>query len=110
MRDYNSRWCWKVPENVAHNTSRTYTDLLCYSYNEYHRNSFKWYGSVSCILKPWDGKGSQEVLDLYVYNLGIGDGNIPLSTVVGMTKSIISVILLFLANGISKLIRGENIV
>jgi putative aldouronate transport system permease protein len=51
-----------------------------------------------------------EVLDLYVYNLGIGDGNIPLSTVVGMTKSIISVILLFLANGISKLIRGESIV
>ncbi|MCQ2521560.1 MAG: ABC transporter permease subunit [Lachnospiraceae bacterium] len=51
-----------------------------------------------------------EVLDLYVYKLGIADGNISLSTVVGMAKSVISVALLFMANGISKAIRGENIV
>ena len=51
-----------------------------------------------------------EVLDLYVYNIGIGNGNIPLSTVVGMVKSIVSVILLFTANKISKKIRGESIV
>ncbi len=50
------------------------------------------------------------VLDLYVYKLGINNGAIPLSTVVGMSKSIISVVLLFLANGISKLVRGESIV
>ena len=51
-----------------------------------------------------------EVLDLYVYTLGIQNGNIPLSTVIGMVKSLISVILLFSANGISKAIRGESIV
>ncbi|MBE5940094.1 MAG: sugar ABC transporter permease [Lachnospiraceae bacterium] len=51
-----------------------------------------------------------EVLDLYVYNLGIGSGDIPLSTVVGMTKSIVSVALLFVANKVSKAIRGENVV
>lgn len=50
------------------------------------------------------------VLDLYVYKMGIGQGSIPLTTVVGMLKSIISVILLFGANGVSKLIRGESIV
>ncbi len=50
------------------------------------------------------------VLDLYVYELGIGKGSIPLTTVVSMLKSIISVTLLFLANGVSKLIRGESIV
>lgn len=50
------------------------------------------------------------VLDLYVYKLGIGQGQIPLSTVIGMVKSIVSVTLLFGANGISKLIRGESIV
>ncbi len=50
-----------------------------------------------------------QVLDLYVYNLGIGSGLIPLSTV-GMVKSIVSVILLFAANGVSKAIRGESIV
>lgn len=50
------------------------------------------------------------VLDLYVYKLGINNGAIPLSTVVGMSKSIISVVLLFLANNFSKLVRGESIV
>lgn len=50
------------------------------------------------------------VLDLYVYKLGIGQGQIPLSTVIGMVKSVVSVTLLFAANGISKLIRGESIV
>ena len=50
------------------------------------------------------------VLDLYVYKLGIGQGMIPLTTVVSMLKSIVSVVLLFGANGISKLIRGESII
>ena len=51
-----------------------------------------------------------EVLDLYVYNLGIGSGSIPLSTVVGMAKSVISVVLLFIANTASKWIRGSSVV
>ena len=51
-----------------------------------------------------------EVLDLYVYNLGISSGDIPLSTVIGMSKSIISVILLFFANTVSKWIRGNSVV
>lgn len=50
------------------------------------------------------------VLDLYVYELGIGQGSIPLTTVVSMLKSIISVTLLFAANSVSKAIRGESIV
>lgn len=56
-------------------------------------------------------KAHMEVLDLYVYNLGLGSGgSIPLSTVVGMFKSIISVVLLFGANSASKALRGESIV
>jgi len=51
-----------------------------------------------------------EVLDLYVYNIGIKSGLIPLSTVVGIFKSLIGVTLLFGANGISKLVRGESII
>jgi putative aldouronate transport system permease protein len=50
------------------------------------------------------------VLDLYVYKLGINNGKIPLATVVGMAKSIISVILLFGANKLSKTVRGESII
>ena len=57
-----------------------------------------------------DNEKSIRVLDLYVYRLGIGSGSIPLSTVVGMFKSVISVILLFGANAISKLLRGESII
>lgn len=55
-------------------------------------------------------KDTLEVLDLYVYNLGIGGGQIPLSTVVSMAKSLISVTLLFFANSLSKIIRGESII
>ncbi len=51
-----------------------------------------------------------EVLDLYVYHLGFDGGSIPLSTVIGMAKSIVSVILLFMANGVSKLVRHESII
>ena len=51
-----------------------------------------------------------EVLDLYVYHIGIGQNQIPLSTVVGISKSLIGVTLLFAANGISKGIRGESII
>ncbi len=50
------------------------------------------------------------VLDLYVYKLGIVNGAIPLSTMIGMVKSVVSVVLLFMANTISKLVRGESIV
>ncbi len=50
------------------------------------------------------------VLDLYVYKMGIVKGAIPLSTVVGMLKSVISVTLLYVANTISKVLRGETIV
>ena len=53
---------------------------------------------------------SLEVLDLYVYNLGIGSGQIPMSTAIGMFKSVISVCLLFAANTFSKKMRGESII
>lgn len=62
------------------------------------------------VFKNSTNTTSIMVLDLYVYELGIGKGSIPLTTVVSMLKSIVSVILLFGANGVSKLIRGESII
>lgn len=50
-----------------------------------------------------------EVLDLYVYNNGLKLGNISYATAIGMWKSVISVILVFLANILSKKIRGTSI-
>jgi putative aldouronate transport system permease protein len=57
--------------------------------------------------------GTIEVLDLYVYNLGLASGsggNIPLATLIGMLKSVISITLLLGANRASKYLRGESIV
>jgi len=65
------------------------------------------------VFKNSANKQTIEVLDLYVYILGLGSGgsgNIPLATAVGMMKSLISITLLFAANWASKLIRGESIV
>ena len=58
---------------------------------------------------PYNGDVIQ-VLDLYVYNLGIGSSQLSVSTVVGILKSLVGVILLFSANGISKAVRGESII
>lgn len=62
------------------------------------------------VFQNAQNKETIRVLDLWVYELGIGSGSIPLSTVIGMAKSIISVLLLFGANGVSKVLRGESIV
>ncbi|MBW7453670.1 ABC transporter permease subunit [Paenibacillus sepulcri] len=51
-----------------------------------------------------------EVLDLYVYNIGLLGSNFSFATAVSMLKSIISIILLFFANTLSKVVRGESIV
>lgn len=51
-----------------------------------------------------------QVLDLYVYNIGMTGNSLSMATAIGMLKSIISVILLFTVNGIAKRVRGEAIV
>ena len=55
-------------------------------------------------------KSQIEVLDLYTYNLGIGNNNISLATAVGILKSVIGIILLFTANAISGKVREEKII
>lgn len=55
-------------------------------------------------------KDTIQVLDLYVYNLAMGGGSYSVSVAISMLKSIISVGLLFMVNGLSKLLRGESIV
>lgn len=50
-----------------------------------------------------------EVLDLYVYNQGIGEGNVPFATAVGILKSFIALVLFSAGNGISKLVRGTSV-
>ena len=62
------------------------------------------------VFRNPSNKDTIEVLDLYVYRLGINSGIIPMSTVIGMFKSVVSVILLFIANKVSKMVRGSSII
>jgi ABC-type polysaccharide transport system, permease component len=50
------------------------------------------------------------VLDLYVYRLGLVTQDYSYATAVGIFKSVISILLLFSANGLSKKLRGESLV
>ncbi len=54
-------------------------------------------------------KASIEVLDLYVYNLGIGSGQISFSVAVGIMKSVVAIVLFSGANMASKKIRGTSV-
>jgi putative aldouronate transport system permease protein len=58
-------------------------------------------------------KSTIEVLDLYVYNISLGTRStttISMATAIGILKSLVSIVLLFLANRFSKAVRGESIV
>ena len=51
-----------------------------------------------------------QVLDLYVYNIGMTGNSISLATAISMLKSVVSVTLLVLVNFISKKTRGNSII
>lgn len=51
-----------------------------------------------------------QVLDLYVYNIGMTGNSLSLATAISMLKSIISVTLLMLVNFTSKKTRGDSII
>lgn len=94
-------WHITVPELIP-----TYCVLLLMSIANILSNGMEQYLVFSNAMN----REQMQVLDLWVYNLGIDKGLIPLSTVIGMVKSVVSVTLLFAANGVSKAVRGESIV
>lgn len=51
-----------------------------------------------------------QVLDLYVFNMAMGSGSYSVSTALSILKSFVSIVLLYSANGISKLVRGESFI
>ena len=50
-----------------------------------------------------------EVLDLYLYNLGLGGGKISFGVAAGILTSIVSLVLFTVANNASKLVRGTTV-
>lgn len=55
-------------------------------------------------------KAHIQVLDLYVYNIGMTGSSLSLATAISMLKSVVSVVLLFTVNFVSKKTRGESII
>jgi ABC-type polysaccharide transport system permease subunit len=51
-----------------------------------------------------------EVLDYYLYKVGIITNDYSMSTALGISKTFISVTILFIVNSLSKKVRGESIV
>lgn len=55
-------------------------------------------------------KAHIQVLDLYVYNIGMTGSSLSLATAISMLKSVVSVVLLFVVKFVSKKTRGESII
>lgn len=83
----------------------TYFVLLILSIANLLNNGMEQY----YIFQNAMNKDTIEVLDLYVYNQGMVGYNYSFSTAVSMLKSVVSIVLLFFANTLSKLVRGESV-
>ncbi len=84
----------------------TYFVLLILSIANFLNNGLEQY----FVFENAFNKSKIEVLDLFVYNQGMVGQNIPFATAVSMLKSVVSIGLLFVANGLSKLVRGQSII
>lgn len=84
----------------------TYFVLLLLSIANFMNNGMEQY----FVFQNAMNKSAIEVLDLYVYNQGVLSVQYSFSTAVSILKSLVSVVLLFLSNSISKLFRGESII
>ena len=51
-----------------------------------------------------------EVLDMFTYRIGILTQDFPLATAVSVCKSIVSILLIVMANAIAKKVRGETVI
>lgn len=82
----------------------TYFVLLMLSIANFLNNGMEQY----YVFQNAFNKEHIQVLDLYVYNTAMGSGSYSVSVAISMLKSVVSLILLFFANSMSKLIRGES--
>ncbi|WP_274653873.1 ABC transporter permease [Paenibacillus humicola] len=98
---FRTMWSITVPGIMP-----TYFVLLLLTIANFINNGLDQY----FVFQNAINKDHIEVLDLYVYNIGLLGSNFSFATAISMLKSVVSVFLLFVANGLSKTIRGESIV
>jgi multiple sugar transport system permease protein/putative aldouronate transport system permease protein len=80
----------------------TYFVLLLLNVASFLSNGFEQY----YVFANAFNKNRIEVLDLFVYNLGIGQGSYSMAVAISMMKSAVSLTLLFTVNKMSKFFRG----
>lgn len=83
----------------------TYFVLLMLNIGNFLSNGMEQY----FVFQNAFNKETIQVLDLYVYNIAMKSGSYSVSTALSMLKSIISILLLFGANKVSKAVRGESV-
>ena len=84
----------------------TYFVMLMLSVADFLNNGMDQY----FVFQNAFNKAHIQVLDLYVYNIGMTGSSLSLATAISMLKSLISVTLLMAVNRISKKIRGVSLV
>ena len=98
---------WQIIRNVTiPSLLPTYFVLLMLSVANFLSNGMEQY----FVFQNAFNKQSIQVLDLYVYNIGLSGQSFSLATAIGMLKTLVSVVLLFVVNKTSQKIRGESII
>lgn len=98
---------WAIIKNITiPSILPTYFVMLMLSVANFLNNGMDQY----FVFQNSFNKSSIQVLDLYVYNIGMTGKSLSLATAIGILKSLVSVTLLGVVNFASKKTRGETIV
>jgi len=84
----------------------TYLVMLMFTVSNFLSNGMDQY----YVFQNAFNKQNIQVLDLYVYNIGMTGRSLSLATAIGILKSLVSLTLLFIVNFTSKKTRGESII
>ena len=91
---------------IAGIDQETYFVMLMLSVANFLNNGMDQY----FVFQNAFNKSTIQVLDLYVYNIGMTGRSLSLATAIGILKSIVSVTLLAIVNFVSKKTRGESMI
>lgn len=98
---------WQIIKNITiPSLMPTYFVMLMLSIANFLSNGMDQY----FVFQNSFNKDAIQVLDLYVYNIGMTGKSLSLATAIGIMKSAVSVSLLMFVNFVSKKTRGEGIV
>lgn len=98
---FQTMWYITVPQLMP-----TFLVLLMLSIANLLNNGMEQY----YVFQNAFNKNTIQVLDLYVYNIGITGNSLSLATAISMLKSLISVALLVVVNIVAKRVRGQSLV